>query len=329
MLCDRANRAIAMRRYWWVNHKQTVTHEVEGKYLWSPKTKKGGRTNKFYENMRLASPGDYVLSFANGRIAFVGQVSELAITAPKPPEFGSAGDAWAEEGWYLPVQWRTLRTPVKPKQFIGEVLDLLPKTHSPIRGASGNGNQGAYLAEISFELFQAVLFRAGVDLDLVFSNVELASTFGEYAEELDDAVERQLATSTALTVTEKIQVVKARRGQGVFRANVQKYEQYCRLTGVSTPYLLIASHIKPWRSCENSAERLDGNNGLLLTPHVDLMFDRGLISFQNDGALIISTRIERSDLELLGIRVGKLALKSLTSQQVEYMTYHRANVLVP
>lgn len=317
-----------MRRYWWVNHKQTVVHEVGGKYLWSPKTKKGGKPNRFYENMRLATPGDYVLSFAHGQIAYVGRISEFAISAPKPPEFGSAGDAWADEGWYLPVQWSTLNTPVRPKEFIGELLNLLPPTHSPIQG-NGNGNQGAYLAKIRFELFQAILARAGVDLDLVFSDIELASTFGTYAEELDDAVERQLSLSTALTITEKSQVVKARRGQGLFRANVQKYEQCCRLTGVSTQYLLIASHIKPWRSCENSAERLDGNNGLLLTPHVDLMFDRGLISFQNDGALIISTRIERSDLQRLGIRIAQLEQKSLTPQQVAYMTYHRANVFVP
>lgn len=317
-----------MRRYWWVNHKQTVMHEVDGKYLWSPKTKKGGKTNRFYENMRLATPGDYVLSFAHGRIAYVGRVSELAIAAPKPPEFGSAGDAWSDEGWYLPVQWSALNTPVRPKEFIGELLGLLPSSHSPIQG-NGNGNQGAYLAQIGFDLFQAILARAGVDLDLVFSDIELASTFGAYAEELDDAVERQLSLSTALTVTEKDQVVKARRGQGLFRANVQKYERCCRLTGVSTQYLLIASHIKPWRSCENSVERLDGNNGLLLTPHVDLMFDRGLISFQDDGALIISTRIESSDLQLLGIRVGQFAKKSLNAQQVAYMTYHRANVLVP
>lgn len=318
-----------MRRYWWVNHKQTVAHEVGGSYLWSPKTKKGGKTNRFYENMRLATPGDYVLSFANGLIAYVGCISEFAIAAPKPPEFGSAGDAWGDEGWYLPVQWSTLTTSVRPKNFIGEIKDLLPLKHSPIQGASGNGNQGAYLAEIRFELFQAILARAGVDLDLVFSDIELASAFGTYAEELDDAVERQLSLSTALTVTEKNQVVKARRGQGLFRANVRKYELCCRLTGVSTPHLLIASHIKPWRSCENSAERLDGNNGLLLTPHVDLMFDRGLISFQNDGALLVSTRIEHSDLQLLGIRVGQVTRKSLNSQQVPYMTYHRANVFVP
>jgi hypothetical protein len=31
---------------------------------------------------------------------------------------------------------------------------------------------------------------------------------------------------------------------------------------------LVASHIKPWRLSDNS-ERLDGNNSLLLSPHVD------------------------------------------------------------
>jgi predicted restriction endonuclease len=58
------------------------------------------------------------------------------------------------------------------------------------------------------------------------------------------------------------------------------------LTAPSDAYL-IASHIKPWRSANNQ-ERIDGSNGLLLAPHVDLLFDRGLISFTDEGSLLVS-----------------------------------------
>lgn len=318
-----------MRQHWWVNHKQTVKHEVDGGYLWSPKVKKDGKPNKFWDNMRVAAPGDYVLSFASGQIAYLGQVADYAFTFPKPDEFGSRGSAWGEEGWRLPVHWRTLVTPVRPRDHISELAELLPPTHSPIRRENGKGNQGAYLAAIDFALFQAVMGKAGVDLDLVFATDEIASAFGSCAEELDDAVERQLTLSVALSATEKDQVIKARRGQGLFRQNVLQYEQSCRVTGIATKNLLIASHIKPWRSCTTSHERLDGNNGFLLTPHVDLMFDRGLISFNDDGSLIISTKLDMADLQKLGIRANALRPKPLNANQKPYMGYHRASVFIP
>lgn len=82
------------------------------------------------------------------------------------------------------------------------------------------------------------------------------------------------------------QIVKSRRGQGVFRANVLLRESACRVTGVDDPRHLTASHIKPWRD-GTDAERLDGANGLLLSPHVDHLFDKGYISFSSDQSLVV------------------------------------------
>ncbi len=72
-----------------------------------------------------------------------------------------------------------------------------------------------------------------------------------------------------MPVTEKRQIILARRGQGKFRERVSRIEHACRITGVNRPEHLIASHCKPWRDCESHDERLDGENGLLLTPTVD------------------------------------------------------------
>jgi len=317
-----------MRRYWWVNHKQTHAQEIAGEFLWSPKTNSTGGENQFYKNMRIAVPGDFVLSFANSQVAYWGKVTDFAFTSAKPSEFGKAGEAWGAEGWLLPVQWSKLRSAVTPKRFISELGPLLPNKYSPIGQVSGNGHQGAYLAEIGLPAFQKVLEKSGIDLDLVFSTEEAAVIFGTYAEGLDDAIERQLEIATDLSSTEKSQLIKARRGQGLFRANVQKIETECRLTGVDNQQFLIASHIKPWRSCQTPSERLDGNNGLLLTPHVDLLFDQGFISFEDSGALIVSPMMSQADMNRLGLASPpQTRWKEFMGMQRQYLAYHRLNVL--
>jgi hypothetical protein len=84
-------------KYWWVNHKQTLRQEIHGEYLWSPKFEANGRRSHFYDNMRLANRGDFVLSYANQLIKYVGVVSDAALSAPKPDEFGLTGEYWANE----------------------------------------------------------------------------------------------------------------------------------------------------------------------------------------------------------------------------------------
>ena len=74
--------------------------------------------------------------------------------------------------------------------------------------------------------------------------------------------------------TVRQQLAQARVGQGLFRSNVLHIEKVCRVTGVSDPNFLIASHIKPWKVSDN-AERLDGSNGLMLAPHIDRLFEKG------------------------------------------------------
>jgi putative restriction endonuclease len=157
---------------------------------------------------------------------------------------------------------------------------------------------------------------------------------------LDDQVERNILRDTALDSTTKETVIQARRGQGKFRSNVEEIEKSCRLTGIINPSLLIASHIKPWRSCTSAKERLDGMNGLLLTPDVDLLFDRGFITFKDDGEVDISPRFDREDLRRLGL--GDLVWKQLGfseapmtwhtrafgSAQRDYLAYHRSQVYV-
>jgi putative restriction endonuclease len=329
-----------MTQYWWVNHKQTVRQEIDGQYLWSPKTNSNGARNEFYNNMRRADPGDIVLSYADGRIGHIGRVTEFAFTAPKPEEFGQTGAYWNREGWLLPVFWTPLVVPVRPKDMIGRLGPLLPKSHSPIRPETGDGNQGVYLAAIPEPVFDMVMAGTAYNTAALYRGGANSLNFQVVSELLDDIVERRIAVELTLDDTVRTSVIQARRGQGKFRANVEAVERSCRLTGITNPTLLIASHIKPWRLCDTAQERLDGMNGLLLTPDADLLFDRGFISFENDGEVLVSPRMDRLDLQRLGFealaweRLGFAEAApawrtgGLAEGQLRYMDYHRSQVFV-
>ena len=96
------------------------------------------------------------------------------------------------------------------------------------------------------------------------------------------------------------------------------------MTGVDDTRFLIASHIKAWSECATNAERLDGYNGLLLSPNADKLFDKGFISFADDGSLLISSQMDPKMLTKLGIAIG-INVGAFTAQQKQYLAYHRAN----
>jgi len=95
-------------------------------------------------------------------------------------------------------------------------------------------------------------------------------------------------------------VIQARIGQGAFRKRVISYWGGCAVTGVKNTEFLIASHIKPWRDC-SPAEAIDLTNGLLLIPNLDRVFDSGYISFDENGAILISSFLSNEDLVALSI----------------------------
>ena len=100
------------------------------------------------------------------------------------------------------------------------------------------------------------------------------------------------------------------------------------MSHVRNPEYLIASHIKPWRHSDNQ-ERLDGENGLLLNPSVDLLFDRGLISFEDNGDLLLSPVADRLDLPKMGIDLSRpVNVGGFTSGQKFYLNFHRRDLLL-
>ena len=119
-------------------------------------------------------------------------------------------------------------------------------------------------------------------------------------------------------------MILSRIGQGQFRISLVDYWLGCSVTGCTQIEVLRASHIKPWRESSNS-ERLDLYNGLLLIPNLDACFDLGLISFEEEGNILMSDRLTESVLLILGIKVDMRLLK-MEQRHKEFLEYHRQNI---
>jgi putative restriction endonuclease len=318
-------------RYWWVNQNQTYRHEVSGGYPWSPKRKTNGARNPFYDFMREVAPGDVVFSFAETRIKAIGIARSHCYEAPKPVEFGQAGAYWERIGWRVDVRFYELRGPIRPAAHMDRIAAHLPSRYAPLR-PNGDGLQSVYLTQVQDPL-------AAVLVDLI----------GREARELLDAVRDQLGDGSApalglveweehelqrvtsdatLPETDRLAIVTARRGQGLFKQNVMRIERCCRITKVDRIEHLRASHCKPWRDASNE-ERLDGENGLLLTPNADHLFDRGFISFEDDGEVLVSPVAHRQSLGKMGLDVSAPQnVGGFTDAQKRYLDFHRENVFL-
>lgn len=305
--------------YWWVNHKQTYKQEIQGGYIWSPKAKANGQANETYLTLTRVQPGDVVVSYADGQIKALGVATACYREEVKPEDFGTAGDVWDSQGWLVPVEWVLLQKPLRPKDHLAAIAPLLPNKYSPIRGETGDGNQGCYLASISQGLGQLL-----VQLIASADTAALEALAQQVVQTSEDEAEARIIASGASS-TEVEQLVRARRGQGRFRLNVLAVEKKCRLTGVDQEPFLIASHIKPW-SGSSDTERLDGDNGLMLAPHADWLFDRGWISFANDGSVLVANNEAKAVLTSWALPRPGVAAVPFNAKQCNYLEFHRSNI---
>lgn len=309
-------------QFWWVNQNQTFKHERQGGYLWAPKRNANGTRNPNYDFLQMIEPGDVIFSFVNSHIVSVAMAEARAVTAPKP-DFGSAGLNWQNEGWHVEVVYCDLSNPVRPKDYIEQIAPMLDEKYSPLN-RSGNGIQ-AYFFPIGVPLLTELVkildgqFESAFELlieQIAQSNVTPNS---EEPEEVSEEIRIQQRLD--IGETQRAQLVIARRGQGIFRSNVRLVEKSCRVTGLAESQHLVASHIKPW-SKSSDLEKLDGYNGLLLSPHIDHLFDKGFITFTDQGKLMASQHLREQVLTRWHLdksqQVGQFSI-----EQSRYLEYHR------
>ena len=325
-------------RFWWVNQNQTFSQETEGGYLWSPKRNAHGGRNPFYEFMREVAPGDLIFSFQGTYIRAIGIARGPAYHCPRPTEFGTAGPNWSHIGWRVDVHWQHLIHQIRPADHMNRLRPVLPTRYSPLQ-VTGRGNQGVYLTHLSFDFAHVLMSLIGPEAAHLEQTSRLGVREDDSGEsrldvavglvEWEEHISSEIRGDEAIPETERKAIIVARRGQGKFKEEVMKIEARCRITKVDRIEHLRASHIRPWRDCEDHRQRLDGSNGLLLTPSIDHLFDRGFISFESNGELLISPVAHHESLRRMGIETDRVVrVGGFNSEQKNYLGYHREQVFL-
>ena len=106
-----------------------------------------------------------------------------------------------------------------------------------------------------------------------------------------------------MTEKDKGNLIRARKGQGLYRQRLLEECPFCPISWINDERLLIASHIKPWRD-SNDQEKIYPKNGLALAPNYDCLFDNGLMIFEYDKTIVVSPWISPMNQKRLGVYTG-------------------------
>ena len=306
---------------WWVNHPNTARHEIDGAYLWfANRPQKSKARSESDKNIHRLLPGDVVFSFAAGAIGAVGVVLGSAQEAVKPTEFSAITDyADAKTGWRVPVRFLPLSSPLQTETHAAHLAPVLPRKHSPLL-QGGGCNQHVVLAAVPPLMAETLRGLLAGEVERVVGTI--TESVGRRLAE--DAAEAAIQQRTDISAARKSDLLSARYGQGVFRTNLELTEHSCRITGALDRRHLWARHIKPWSDCDDS-EKLDGWNGLLMSPHIAHLFERGYISFSDDGDLLVSQELNPVVLDNWRIQLP-LNVGQFRPEQCYFLDYHRREV---
>ena len=309
------------KNYWWVNQRGIYfREEMKLSCIWAPKKNKKGGRNFHWDNLTRIKPGDIVFSYHNKKIVAVSVVKSKAFNSKRPDSFPSrrayperrrrTGQSWSINGRKVLVKYQLLDNPIDIKKILSTIGPHLKYRHSPYSTKHKRGNLGYlfYLNEKAAEILrQAINNKAIVSVDQQISE----------AEEEDSYVGK----------TDKISKQKIRIKQGEFRDKVfSLWKNKCCITNFKEkdPSVLIAAHIWPYMHCKDNKEKIDKYNGLPLTPGYDKAFDRGYISFLNNGRIIKSKtkKISAKELKKLGISLSD-KINGLKENHRKYLSKHR------
>jgi hypothetical protein len=196
--------------------------------------------------------------------------------------------------------------------------DLYNRTNnlSRIYATADISNEDSLVTDASADAVSETPVRNNDNAEPVDSSREPTAD-GDVASDVADIFRDPTLTNE----TERQAHVQARLGQGQFRAELlRRWDGHCPVTRCSQEQALRASHIKPWRS-STSEERLNPANGLLLTANLDALFDKFLISFDDDGQMLVSPQVEEACYEILGIPGSPI--RGLSPEERRFLAYHR------
>ncbi|HTI02610.1 MAG TPA: HNH endonuclease signature motif containing protein [Acidisoma sp.] len=287
--------------FWIVYHGKDWNRARRGGYLWAPKRGRNGQTQAYWATMERVRPGDLIFSGANSALRAVAEATLPAYSAERPDPMDN--QFRYGNGWRLDITFTDLLQPMYYRDWVPDVLGEMPALHSPFQ--SGGGPNQGYLYELPNSVGEHIIHLARQQ------GVDLAGQANEVAPVPDGAE------------TTRQQIVAARMGQGNFRKDLLIWwEGSCAILGTNRPELLRASHIKPWSS-SNNVERLDPANGLLLSAMYDAAFDALLLSFAEDGALMLAQDFSTEEAATAGID-STARIKIKDPKTASYLAEHRA-----
>lgn len=294
--------------HYWVNQGKTYKQEKEGGYLWAPTQNNFGNTLFHWSNMTRLEPNDVILNYFKGSILGYCIVQSKYFIAPKPKEL-NVDVEWENQGFMVDAKYFLFSNPVELKTAYPMIEEYLPPKYSPINNSGTppkiKANQG-YLYE-SNEMVTKEVFK-------------IAGNYYYFESKLARVSEPEPI------ITTKQGIITSRVGQGEYRQRIlQRWNFECAVIKSQIKEILIASHIVPWRDATDK-ERLDVDNGLLLSPTYDALFDRNLISFDNNGNILLSSSIKSSEFKKLGV-TGKEKIDNLTEGNKRYLVHHRQKLV--
>ena len=161
--------------------------------------------------------------------------------------------------------------------------------------------------------------------EFVFNVVALAGKLStsEPMQLAEEPVDYAVLSEAGMNSIDRAVTTKSRGiAQRLFRGNLLRlWQGSCAVTSVQESRVLRSGHIKPWAD-SNVQEKVDHFNGLLLIPNLDALFNEGLISFQNDGRMLVSQDWRTDDKRRMHI-TPDLHLRTVHPESSRYLEFHR------
>ena len=298
-----------MKRYWWVNQGRTFKLASQLQCIWAPFTTKTNKKIFHWENMDQVKLDDVVFSYFKGHIVSYNIVKKTSYRAERPFQDQQPDAPWKNIGRRIDLIYNILEQPININKINNKLKPFLSISYSPYDVAHNKANQG-YLFEIPIQASE-----------ILFQEIKNIS---------DDSLENNIAISENTNIEDnstgenRHAQTKIRVGQTKFRNKLIKFwNNKCCITNFSKE-MLTASHIKPWRH-SNKKEKVDVYNGLLLSPSYNAAFDLNFISFDDNGKLLISSKISSLELAKIGIDPN-VKIKGIKDQHKKYLKFHRESL---
>lgn len=295
--------------FFWVNLGTSHKEVFKNKFLWAPQftfNKNGSKiVNQGWSSVSKVKKGDIIFGHLDSKIVCIAKATKDVHPSPRPE--GKTFDQWNENGWKVDIEITKIPEPVRDSEFCDFFIEKYNSECSP----------KVFTVKGICSVFYMSSLPKGAGA-LILSHIQDTNYI---ADDFDPKPRPEPKIGSKIdTVREAI--IKARIGQGPYRKKlIELWNGKCSVTELAFEELLVASHIVPWSLCE-SFERIDPYNGLLLSPNLDKLFDKGLISFTDEGKLLLGTSITDEVLNKLGISKHS-QISALKPENLPYLSRHR------